>query len=324
MLCQTTKMITCYQCSLQQQLYIVNRFPRPTGRGGQKETRVLFSPFIFLNKISELFSLRTAECPALLKETARFIVKAEPVENGRDQPFYQPSTVYSTKDFINSLEGHAFKKCLLPITRECQFSILAFPVSMMQLKTTCGKTYGFNIFCIPVAEDTRDVFVLHFNYVLCPIEERFVKGVQRIFKHIKSKSIKISQFSWFVEPMTVQSQPPPTLFIKAVAETEFTDFFDREHVDSSDFSNSDFKAQLARITWKAELPSHIDFKLVSKSFKMSFTKYKEKEQQLAINQCICCLCQSSYPTMSQFSVYRCKPTRYTLLANSIVYCGDEE
>ena len=304
MLCLTTKNITCYQCSLQQ----LHRFPH-----SPSQKKPLFKPFAFLNAISKFFSLRIAEEGSnLLKETCRFLVKVEPVEENYP-PFYQPPTVFSTGDLINCLESHAFKKNPpLPTPPPYQFSIAAFPVSMVKLQLRCGKIYGFNIFCIPVAENTKNLFILHFNYALCPIEEQFVKGVKRIFKHIRSKAIMISQFSWFLEPQTVQDQPSPTLFIKIVAETKFVDFFHRDN--STNFSNVDFKSQLAKISWNAELPSHIDFNLVSKYFKESFTMYKKQCKQLAVNQCICCLCQSSYPTWSQLSVYRCKP-RWSLRRN---------
>ena len=296
MLCLTTKNITCYQCSLQQ-VHRVHRFPH------SPVVKPLFKPFVFLNAISKLFSLRIAEgSRSLLKETCRFIVKVEPVEG---PPFYQPPTVFSTEDLRNCLESHAFKNPPRPTPRPCQFSILAFPMSMIKLQSRCGKIYGFNIFCIPVGENTKNLFILHFNYALCPIEEQFVKGVERIFKHIRSKAIMISQFSWFLEPQTVRDQPSPTLFIKMVAETKFVVFFHRDN--SSNFNNWDFKSQLAKISWNAQLPSHIDFNLVSKYFKQSFRMYREQCKQLAINQCICCLCQSSYPTGSPLSVYRCKP-----------------
>ena len=101
MLCLTTKNITCYQCSLQQ----LHRFPH-----SPSQKKPLFKPFAFLNAISKFFSLRIAEeGSSLLKETCRFLVKVEPVEENYP-PFYQPPTVFSTGDLINCLESHAFKK----------------------------------------------------------------------------------------------------------------------------------------------------------------------------------------------------------------------
>ena len=321
MLCQKTQMITCYQCSL----HTPNRF----NPNCQDSDSYEFTPFRFLNKISsQFFSLRLPQTPTLLKHVTQFLVTLGPRKDGY-QPFYQPSRVYSTKDFIDSLEGNAFKGgSQLPISREEQFSIVCFPVKMVQLQSTCDEFYGFNIICIPVGEDiacstgpplSMNVFILHFNHLLCPVKRSFVKTVRTFFNRHKNKALKVSHFSWFVETQVVHDQPAPTLFIKVVHGTKFTSFFTRE---GDNFSKWDFISQLKQITWKADkLPSNINIKLASSLFKRTFTEYKEYCHQLAMDdptqskqQCICCLCQSVYPMGSEF---RCKP-RYTL-ANSIVY-----
>ena len=300
-LCRSSGELICYLCSLQRK----NRF------GSNIDEDRKFPPFTFLNSISDWFVAKRAYF--CLGNGEIFLKNA-----AREFSYLQPQRFFNCTNLFDNLTENVFRRTILD---KSDFYILAMPIHLYKIRSACRKFYNFRMICIPV-HDSRNSFnsfyILNFNFSICPVRMWFRKFMTKFFKRVKNRFLKISQFTWYIEPTSAPDQPGKVIFINCIQGTRFVKFFQPEKnlTDRKALIQSyhAFDAQYRILCWNVQHEKQKVYNIpeMSKFFNKSWKYFHNRK----LHSCVCGLC---YYYKSDYAVFSCNNSHKMKLLPSIMY-----